>query len=144
MQFQNEAEQQILSLTDRFGEVDLDLNHGSCRGEFDGYAFSFNYDDVLKSLFVKACLCPISALPDPDKALTLILEATYEWASLLGGSFGLNEDDGFIYYRSMLDFTRFESPVDRDLLVNLVHRIIGALDWAVSALGLSNEDNPPQ
>jgi hypothetical protein len=144
MHFHNEAEQLILALSNRFPNHDLAMFHGACKGEFDGYSFSFNYDEVLKAMFIKACLCPITALPNPDQALITILEATYEWASLLGGSFGLNEDDGFIYYCSRLDFSVSPNPLDKDHLVNIVHRIIGALDWAVGALGLSNEENQPQ
>jgi hypothetical protein len=144
MHFQTEAEQLFMALSCQFTDPDLALVHGICRAEFDGYPFTFNYDDVVKTLFVKACLCPLSALPDPDRALVAILEATFEWASLLGGSFGLDEDDGFIYYRARVDLRQAAGPLEQNLLVNMVHRIIGALDWAVATLGLGNGENPAQ
>ncbi|MDR1870364.1 MAG: type III secretion system chaperone [Deltaproteobacteria bacterium] len=140
MQFHTEAEQLFAALSDRFTDPDLDPIQGTCQAEFYGYPFNITYDSVLKALFVKAGLCPISTLPDPDEALFTILGATYEWASLLGGSFGL-DDDGYIYYRVRVDLWRATGPVDKNLLVNIVHTIIGALDWAVSALGLNEGEN---
>ncbi|MDR2141765.1 MAG: type III secretion system chaperone [Deltaproteobacteria bacterium] len=144
MNFLNEAEQLFVALADRFNDPELTLTQGTCRAEFDGYSLTFNYDDVLKAMFIKASLCPLSALPDQDQALITILEATYEWASLLGGSFGLDDDEEFIFYRARLDLWRSEAPLDKNLLVNLVHTIIGALDWAVGALGLANGENSAQ
>lgn len=144
MQFEKEANQLFLALSTRFTDPDLALVQKTCRAEVDGYAFSFTYDDILKALFIKACLCPMSALSNPDQALVTILEATFEWASLLGGSFGLDDEEGILYYRSRVDLWRSEGPLDKNLLVNIVHTIIGALDWAVAALGLSNGENPAQ
>jgi hypothetical protein len=144
MYFQTEAEQLFMALSSQFTDPDLALVRGTCRAEFGGYPFTFNYDDVVKTLFIKACLCPLSTLPDPDRALVALLETTFEWAGLLGGSFGLNEDDGFIYYRARVDLRLAAGPLEQNLLVNMVHRIIGALDWAVAALGLANGENSTQ
>jgi hypothetical protein len=144
MDFRTEADQLFVALSDQFTDPDIFLVQGACRAEFDGYSFTFTYDDFLKALFIKAGLCPLSVLPHPEEALLVILEATYEWASLLGGSFGLNEDDGLIYYRTRVDLWRSNGPFDKNLLVNLVHSIIGALDWAVAALGLNNGETATQ
>jgi hypothetical protein len=59
----------------------------------------------------------------------------------LGGSFGLDEREGFLYYRTRVDLWRSGTPIDKNLLVNIVHSIIGALDWAVATLGLSGENH---
>jgi hypothetical protein len=133
-----------MALSDHCVNPDLTLIQGSCRTEFDGFSFTFDYDDVLKALFIKACLCPLSALADEEKALVTILEATYDWGGLMDGAFGLDEEDQFLYFRARVDFGRSEIPVDKKLLVDVIPRIIGALDWAVGALGLTNGENSSQ
>ncbi|MDR1085527.1 MAG: type III secretion system chaperone [Deltaproteobacteria bacterium] len=138
MKHLQEAQQLFMALSDHFIDPDLILIQGSCRTEFDGFSFTFDYDEVLSSLFIKSCLCPLSALANPDEALTTILEATYDWGTLMGGAFGLDEEDGFLYFRTRLDFGRTDQPLEKRLLVDVIPRIIGAMDWAVGALGLNN------
>ncbi|MDR1395750.1 MAG: type III secretion system chaperone [Deltaproteobacteria bacterium] len=141
MKYLNEAQQLFVNLSDHCVNPDLTLIQGSCRAEFDGFTFTFDYDDVLKALFIKACLCPLSALADQDQALTTILETTYDWGHILMGAFGLDEEDGFLYFRSRLDFGRSEHPFEKDLLIDIIPRIVGAMDWAVSTLNLTNGEN---
>ena len=107
---------------------------GACRLRIAGRDFSFFHGEKESALFLQADLGELSALPDPEAAMTALLRKNHLWSGTVGGSFGLAE--GRILYVFRLDFPLPEGWEEHaaDLLPELLPHILGALEAAEDRL----------
>ena len=135
MTYLNEAAALVGRLGDFMNDPQIRLADGQCHTDLEGFPFSFFYAEKSSTLFIQSTLGPLANCPDQGAALEALLEANHLGGGTAGGLFGLNPDDGHLYYSYRLDFPLSAEPVYDDLLIDLLPRIIGALEAAEDLIG---------
>lgn len=131
-----EADRLLAGLGETLGET-LSFAQGRCDLRLEGRDISLFYSEEHSALFLQICLGPLEKVPDPEDGLAWLLRACHVWAGTAGGIFGLNPDDGGLYYNYRLDFPLSEEPVPDEFLVDLLPHMLGAIEAAEDALGIS-------
>ena len=109
------------------------LENDRCQTEIENIPFAFFYVDEFSSLFIQAFIGDPEAIDDPDSILENLLQSNHLWGATAGGIFGLNPDDGLLYYNYRLDFPLSDEPLYEDLLIDLMPAIVGAVEAARDA-----------
>ncbi|MDR3038762.1 MAG: type III secretion system chaperone [Candidatus Adiutrix sp.] len=113
----------------------LKLDAGPCPCRLEGREVTFFWSEKFSALFLQAGLGPLDGPADSVAGLESLLRANQLWSGTMGGIFGLNPDDGRLYYSYRLDFpvalpsgTPLEDAPVEELLPALLPYILGALE----------------
>jgi hypothetical protein len=125
-----EASKLVAFLGEYTKNPDLALDRdGRCTADIEGIRFSFFYEAGFDALFIQAAL----GAPTPG-ALEALMLSNQLWEGTAGGIFGLNPEDGHIYYSYRLDFPLAEEPVYEEFLCDLLAGIVGAIEAAMDEI----------
>ncbi|MDR2892594.1 MAG: type III secretion system chaperone [Deltaproteobacteria bacterium] len=133
MNYFDEAAAQVAYLGEYTGNSACILDkNGRAMAEIEGIRFSFFYEAEYSALFIQA------ALGAPGQgALEALMLRNHLWEGTAGGVFGVNSEDGILYYSYRLDFpvvtgaTGAEEGVYPVFLCDLMAYIVGAIEAAM-------------
>ena len=124
MNHATEAAALVAFLGEYTGNPGLVLNaNGHAAAEIEGVLFSFFYEADHNALFIQAAL----GTPSPA-ALEPLMLCNHLWEGTAGGIFGVNPEDGIVYYSYRLDFPLADEGIYPEFLCDLMGGILGAIE----------------
>jgi hypothetical protein len=131
MSHKEKAAAMVKYLSDYLGLDGPGLEDDAFRAEMEGRFFACFWSEEFQSLFLEIHLGVLDSFQGGQHALESLLEANYLWQGSAGGSFGLFEDNGRVYWHRRMDFPLSEEPVDDSLLVQMLPPVLGAVENAL-------------
>lgn len=126
----NDAAALIKELGGYTGIPELVLGEtGICTADIEGIRFSFFYNPEWDCLFIQAAL----GAPGQE-AMESLLRINHLWEGTAGGIFGLNPEDGLVYFCYRLNFPLADEPAYDGFMCDLMANIVGAIEAAGDAL----------
>jgi hypothetical protein len=120
----------VRKLGEFMSDAQIRLENNCCRTEIENILFAFFYSPEFSSLFIQASVGDPKKADDQDALLEGLLQSNHLWDGTAGGIFGLNPEDGLLYYNYRLDFPLSKEPLYEDLLIELMPGMVGAVEAA--------------
>lgn len=138
--YKEEAVMLLQTLADYADEPESFVERdGEWTGDFNGLRFTFALEPDPAALLIQARVGSGAELD-----LEELLSANHLWGGSAQGIFGLNPEDGMVYYFRRLSLPLADEPVYPEFLCDLMAEIVGAVEAAGEADGKASPRDAPR